>query len=122
MQPTGGPDSVPISSSTRITIIRHELSHAEFYTNDSYADYCTQFWTDVMTENERKAMRQYLAAKNYDPNNEDLMINESQAYLFHTPEGSAFNPRSLALPPGGIERLRERFWGGKPPSHLFRNE
>ena len=118
-QSADGADSVVISRATRMAIFRHELSHAEYYTNDSYAEYCSSFWNDVMTQDERKAMRQYLAGKNYDANNEELMINETQAYLFHTPEGSAFNPRNVPLPPGAIDRLRERFWGGKPPSHLL---
>jgi hypothetical protein len=120
-QPAAGPGQIPISRATRLTIFHHELSHAEYYTNDAYADYCIQFWSDVMTEDERKAMRQYLAGKNYDPNNEELMINETQAYLFHTPDRNAFDPRSVALPPASIERLRQRFWDGKPPSRLFRS-
>lgn len=120
-QAAGGPDSVPISHATRTTILHHEMSHAEYYTNEAYADYCVRFWAEEMSETERKAMRDYLSAKNYDPNNEELMINEMQAYLFHTLDSNAFNPRNVALPPGAIERLRQRFWGGKPPSRLFRN-
>lgn len=122
VRPHGGGDGVAILPGVRASILRHELAHGEFYANDDYAEYCAAFWTQVMTEAERAAFRTFLGAKAYDTDNDDLMINETQAYLIHTPDPAAFNPARLKLSGAAIERLRQRFWAGNPPSRLYRAE
>lgn len=115
-----GADGITILPGVRGSILRHELAHGEYYANDDYAAYCTRFWEQVMTEEERAAFRVFLGGKAYDTDNEDLMINETQAYLIHTPDLAAFNPARVKLSAVAIERLRQRFWAGNPPSRIYR--
>lgn len=112
-------DGVPISASVRRTIIRHELGHAEFYSNPRYAEYCAAFWRRTLTEAQRQAFRGFLAAHNYDTRNEDLMINEAQAYLLHTPDPAVFSAEKVRMTPDAVDRLRRSFWAGNPPTTLF---
>jgi hypothetical protein len=117
-----GPDGVVISHATRNAILRHEVSHGEFYSNDDYAAYCERFWEQVMSDAQRRAFRAFLAGKGYDQNNEELMINETQAYLIHTPEAGGFSAARVGLTQNEIDALRNKFWAGPPPSRLFRVE
>lgn len=103
------PGNPPVSALARATILAHELAHAEFYTNRQYAAHCRNFWHSVMSEGQRAAFRRFLAAGGYNPENEEMMINEMQAYLMHTPDARAFNPRLVGLPEREIGELRQRF-------------
>ena len=49
---------------------------------------------------------------------EELMANETQALLMHTPDSRAFNARSLGLGESALEDLRSRFREGEPPHGL----
>lgn len=120
VQDRSGADGVAILPGVRNSILRHELAHGEYYANDDYAAYCTRFWEQVMSEEERAAFRVFLGGRAYDTDNEDLMVNETQAYLIHTPDPAAFNPARVGLSAAAIERLRQRFWAGNPPSRLYR--
>lgn len=115
---SGGPGEPPVSSLARRTILTHELSHAEYYTNPLYAAYCRRFWHGVMTEQQRAAFRRFLAQESYNPDNEEMMINEMQAYLMYTPDPRAFNPRLVGLAEQEIETLRRRFLEGYPGAPL----
>ena len=64
-----------------------------------------------MTDTERAAFTKFLA-RNYDFTNEELMINEAQAFLAHTPDPRAFNAAMVGLSGQTLGRLRERFWLG----------
>lgn len=119
VQAGGSSNGVAISPEIRAAIMKHELAHGEYYSNNAYAEYCIKFWMSVMNDDQRKAFRKYLGGKNYDTSDEELMINETQAYLFHTPEGSAFDPKKVGLPLDEIKTLRAKFWAGNPPSRLF---
>ncbi|MDP2809901.1 MAG: hypothetical protein Q8O34_07095 [Rhodocyclaceae bacterium] len=107
----GGP---AVSELARRTILSHEISHAEYYTNPLYANFCRHFWRSVMTEGQRAAFRKFLSASSYDPNNEEMMINETQAYLMYTPDPRAFSPRLVGLGEKDISALRKRFREGFP--------
>lgn len=104
----------------RSTILRHEMGHGEYHTNPRYAEYCADFWFGVMSEAERQSFTEFLASKNYDPGNPDLVINETQAYLIHTPNAAAFSPAMVGLSPEAVLRLRDAFWAGGPPTALSR--
>ncbi|CAA7614603.1 conserved exported hypothetical protein [Candidatus Terasakiella magnetica] len=112
-------NTLRITARARDTILRHELSHGEYYTNRYYADYCRQFWRTVMSAQERAAFRKFLAGRNYDTDNDEMMINETQAYLIHTPDPGAFSPQAAGLAPAAIDGLRQKFMAGNPPSPLF---
>ncbi|MEI7432047.1 MAG: hypothetical protein WCL27_16490, partial [Betaproteobacteria bacterium] len=112
---TGGPQ---VSTLARKTILMHEISHAEYYTNPLYANYCRHFWRNIMTEDQRSAFRKFLSSSSYNPDNEEMMVNETQAYLLYTPDPRAFNARLLGLKDKEIENLRTRFISGFPEAPL----
>ncbi len=111
--------SEQVDDDLRDAILRHELSHGEFFTNSAYRDYCVTFWRDEMSAPERAGFRAFLTRLNYDPANERLMINEMQAYLMHTPDTGIFNPAILGTTAAELDGLRRRFLAGDPPSRLF---
>lgn len=111
--------SLRITERARETILRHELSHGEYYANPQYADYCRRFWYTVLGDGERQIFRKFLGARSYDTRNEEMMINESQAYLMHTPDPAAFNPQRSGFTQAQIDRMRQQFLEGRPPSALF---
>lgn len=118
---SGAGQKVRIGPMARMTILRHELSHGEYYSNPDYTNYCRQFWRNSMSEAERQAFRSFLGERSYSPTNEEMMINESQAYLMHTPDRNAFNPGLVKMTPAAVEDLRRRFLSGNPPSQLFQS-
>ncbi|MFZ4538729.1 hypothetical protein [Propionivibrio sp.] len=111
----GGPQ---VTSLARKTILMHEISHAVFYTNPLYANYCRQFWKNAMSEGQRAAFRKFLSNSSYNPDNEEMMVNETQAYLLYTPDQRAFNARLVGLTEKEIESLRAKFLGGFPEAPL----
>lgn len=112
----GGPQ---VTSLARKTILMHEISHAEYYTNPLYANYCRQFWRSVMTEEQRSAFRKFLSQSSYNPDSEEMMVNETQAYLLYTPDQRAFNARLVGLKDKEIDNLRARFFDGFPDAPLL---
>lgn len=128
MQPNGVILSIPqeksgggepvVSALARQTILMHELSHAEYYTNPHYRDWCRKFWHETLSKRQRNALRTFLAKSGYDPDNEELMINEAQAYLLHTPDPRAFNARMAGLAEAELEGIRQTFLKGYPDALL----
>lgn len=118
----GGGGGPPVSPLARKTILSHEISHAEFYTNPAYASYCRHFWRSTLTEAQRKAFRKFLSLSSYNPDNEEMMINESQAYLMYTPDPRAFNAAMLGLSDKEITVLRQRFREDNPAAPQLANE
>ena len=93
-------------------ILAHELSHAEYFTNDTYREYCNNFWNEVMTPDDRKGFTNFLRWDYYDITNTDLTINETQAYLANTCDmysSSLFN-----MPEGRADELRAQFIKDSP--------
>jgi predicted oxidoreductase (fatty acid repression mutant protein) len=93
----------------RCTILRHELSHGEFYTNSKYRKFTQKFWQKIMQNKDREAFRQFLKSKGYDGDDEFLMANEMQAYLMHSPNPRAFSAQSVGLSEQRINELRKMF-------------
>ena len=108
-----------VDSYLRDTILRHELSHGDFFTNKAYRDYCRRFWQRELTQKERMIFRDFLISADYDPSNEYIMINEMQAFLMHTPDARAFSAAHLNVSESYLADLRRRFVAGDPPSTLF---
>src|SRR5205807_1326503 len=73
-----------VTRRARATILRHELSHGEYFTNPVYAAFVHRFWTQTLTPGERDRIRRYLQSQGYDSGLEDVMENEAQAYLMFT--------------------------------------
>jgi len=113
------PQNETVDAQLRETILRHELSHGEFFTNDAYRHYCEQFWHTNLSERERLLFRNFLSQAGYDPSDETLMINETQAYLMHTPDPRAFSAKRLGATSEELDDLRRRFAAGHPPTLLL---
>jgi hypothetical protein len=107
-----------VSARDRAVILHHELSHGEYFTNALYARFVHTIWDTVLTDTERAKFRTYLATDGYDPALEDLMINEMQAYLMHTPDARFFDPVKLGIAPDRLAQIRESFAAGMPSCWL----
>lgn len=95
-----------IDAVDRATILRHELSHAAYFTDPAYRAYTIRLWTTALTEAERAAIRAWLAEQGYDPSDEDLMRNEAQAYLLHTVNPRYFAPAMIGMASARYTALR----------------
>jgi hypothetical protein len=109
-----------IDSRRREAVLRHELSHGEFFTNPAYRAHSMKFWRSELSEAERRMFRAYLKGLDYDATDEELMANETQALLMHTPDERAFNAVSLGTSDVALADLRRRFRRGEPAHGLKR--
>jgi hypothetical protein len=117
--PATAPDEL-VDNVRREAVLRHELSHGEFFTNPAYRRHCMNFWRHVLREPERRMFIAYLQKLDYNPGDEELMANETQALLMHTPDGRAFNAGSLGISESALAQLRSRFRVGEPVHGLRR--
>jgi hypothetical protein len=102
----------------RNTILHHELSHGEYFTNAAYAAYAGTFYHDVMDARERGAFARFLGSQGYDIGLQDLMVNETQAYLMFTPDPRGFSAAAVGLDDAEIAHLRARFRADMPAGWL----
>jgi hypothetical protein len=86
-----------LDPSARMTILHHELSHGAYFTDPAYTAYVKKFWIGL-SEQERTAFRQFLDGEGYDSGNDDLMRNETQAYLVFTADARMFDPNRIGVP------------------------
>lgn len=107
------PADETVDAAGREAILRHELSHGEFFTNAAYRQHCWTFWQNLDDE-ERALFRKFLVGQGYDPRNEELVVNETQAYLMHTPDARTFDAAQFGVSSERLEALRERFRQGMP--------
>ncbi|MBV9785741.1 MAG: hypothetical protein JO264_18195 [Acidisphaera sp.] len=98
-----------IDDLARQTILHHELSHGEYFTDPVYAAYVRHFWHDVLGEADRADFRHFLGSEGYDTGIEDLMTNEMQAYLMHTRDPRFFNAQALGMAPDRMALLQALF-------------
>lgn len=108
------PQDEGMDSQRRESVLRHELSHGRYFTDARYRDHCRHFWAGLLSETERQVWRRYLDQQGYDPANEDLMVNETQALLMHTPDTRDFDAAALGMGATELEDLRARFRQGMP--------
>jgi hypothetical protein len=94
------------------------MSHGEYYTNPFYAKYVQQFWQSTLTDAQRESFRSFLAGFNYATWNEELVINEMQAYLMFTHDPKSFSARRLKVSEEELARMRHAFRAGNPPTKL----
>jgi hypothetical protein len=105
--PPPGPG--PLDGRARSAILDHELSHGAYFTESSYANYVATFWNGL-SDRQRGAFRHFLGSQGYDTANDDLMRNETQAYLAFTGDPRMFDPSRLFLPEANA--LRASFING----------
>lgn len=111
-------DEPAISEAERSTILRHELSHGEFYNNAYYSAFVRKFWNDSLTEEQRVAFVDFLNARNYATDNPNILLGEFQAYLMHTPHTGAFSAIKLGLPEETLKAIRLEFSKNAPTTKL----
>ena len=104
-----------IDERRRESILRHEASHGRFFTRPAYAEHCRRLWREVLDDAQREAFRRYLATLGYDRKDEELMVNEAQAFLLHTPDTRAFSAEGVGISDEVLAELRTRFWRTLPP-------
>jgi hypothetical protein len=107
-----------VDASGRASLLRHELSHGEYFTDPAYGAFVKRFWEQDMTEADRDAFRGFLTRQDYEPTNQDLIINEMQAHLMHTPDIRYFNPADCGITPERIAALRAAFLEKMPGGWL----
>jgi hypothetical protein len=90
-------------------ILAHEIGHGEFLTRRAYHQQSWSFWQSVLTENERTKWKILLRGLDYDLGNEELLVNETQALLLHTPDTRVFNAAHLLISEQELSRQRVRF-------------
>jgi hypothetical protein len=115
--PRRGADA-QVDAQFRETILHHELSHGEYFTDPAYAEYASHFWHDAMDDAERAAFTQFLMKQGYDAALQDLIVNETQAYLMFTPDPRVFSPELVGLPASTVQFLRTSFRQGMPAGWL----
>lgn len=107
-----------VTSQARYAILLHELAHAEFHSNAAYNKYCRAFWANGLTAAQRESFKKFLASMRYSVDNEELVINEVQAYLMFTPDAGAFSAAKLGVTESVLAGLRDSFARGQPPVRL----
>jgi hypothetical protein len=107
-----------LDARARAAMLRHELSHGEFFTRPDYAALVWRFWREMLSAEERERFRALLAQAAYDPGLEEVMANEAHAFLFHTPDDRFFDPGSIGFSPERIVALRAAFMAGMPEGWL----
>ena len=120
---TGGLISVTrtdetISQTIRATILHHELSHGEFFSDPAYASYVHAFWLDALSGEERAAIRRFLGSMDYDTNIEELMYNEMQAYVMFTYDPRFFLASNVNMTSERRLQLQAAFLKGMPEGWL----
>ena len=107
-----------VTPAVRAGILRHELSHGEFFSNPAYAEYVRNFWLTELSPEEKAGVRAFLGRDEYDVSVEQLMYNEMQAYLMFTREPSLFRPDMVGMTQGRLAVLQDRFLKGMPTGWL----
>ena len=87
----------------RHTFLTHESSHAVFFADERYRQYCVSMW-NAMPKEERWFWILYFGWMNYDTSSAYLMASEMQAYLIQQPPKNAEEYFTKTL----VERLLER--------------
>lgn len=93
----------------RDLILRHELAHARFVTDQVYRHYVWWFWHNILTPQQRTDISKYLRTLGYDLGAPDMLVNEMQAFLIHTPESEYFASRAAGFTQKQLAALHDAF-------------
>ncbi len=107
-----------VTRRARATILHHELSHGEYFTNPGYAAFVHRFWTQTLAPAERDRIRRHLQTLGYDSTLDDVMENEAQAYLMFTESADFFRPDMFGMTKGRVNELRNGFFRAMPAGWL----
>ena len=102
------------TDSMRAAVLHHELGHGHYFTVPDFAAHVQQTWQERLSEAERQAFRDFLGREGYNAADEELMANETMAYLLFTPDPRFFTARHVGMTEAAVERLRSLFRTGSP--------
>ena len=105
---------VDVDAAVRRTILRHEIGHGHFFTNPVFAAHVTRVWRRDFTAADRTAFITFLANAGYDPDQEEIMVNETVAYLLFTPDERFFSAAQVGLTAARAEQLRAMLLDAAP--------
>ena len=108
------PADETVDDRRRESVLRHESSHGRYYTRAVYREHCRRFWHEILSDAQREGMRRFLAGLGYDSRDEELILNEAQAFMMNTPDSRAFSAADGALSDTDLAELRTRFWRTLP--------
>ena len=97
-----------VDPARREAVLRHELSHGEFFTRPAYREQCWAFWRGL-SDAQRSVWRDFLAGLDYVAADEELMVNETQAFLMHTADARVFSAELLGVAQADLDAMRLRF-------------
>lgn len=103
-----------MDAAMRATVLRHEIGHGHYFTIPGFAAHVHAVWQGRFTAAERAAFRDFLGREGYEATNDDLMANETMAYLLFTPDARFFAPAMVGMTEPGVERLRGLLRVGLP--------
>lgn len=101
-----------VTPAQRKAVLEHELAHARFATEAPYRHYAQWFWSQRMDIVARSKFTQFLRKRGYDTGNRELLANEMQAFLLHTPDAAMFGPAAVGMTEAELEELRAQFKAG----------
>ena len=104
-----GCSACTVTQDGREAILAHELGHARFFVDQVYRDFCLWFWSHGLPEPARQAFHRLFVLRGYDENNRDLLANEMQAFLMHTPNPQLFSASLLGVSTEVLAGLKELF-------------
>ena len=107
-----GCTSCTILPAHRHTILEHELSHARFSTDSAYRTFVLHFWSHAMSDTMRNRFTHFLRLRGYDAANQELLANEMQAFLMHTPHPAMFGAAAVGVSEQELHALRRQFEEG----------
>ncbi|MBT8439945.1 MAG: FHA domain-containing protein, partial [Gammaproteobacteria bacterium] len=114
-------NEINVTLDTRKSVLRHELSHGEFFSNPSYREYAENFWNNEIPDYLRRRIGRFLTDLGYDISDKILTINEMQAFLFHTDHESIFSAQDIGITVKELHEIRKRFFEGLPNSLFMRD-
>lgn len=101
-----------IKDAHRNVILEHELSHAHFSTDARYRDYVMSFWSGMTSQESGDKFAQFLRKRGYNADDQELLANEMQAFLMHTPDVKMFAASAVGMTEAELNEIRRRFREG----------
>ncbi len=114
-------NKLTVTLDTRKSVLRHELSHGEFFSNPAYRLHAEDFWNNEIPDYLKRRIGRFLTDLGYDIADKTLTMNEMQAFLFHTDHESIFSAQDIGITNKELHDLKKRFLNGLPDSPFMRD-
>jgi hypothetical protein len=101
------------SESLRRQLLTHECFHGVFFSLPGFRDSCEKIWSSL-SGLEREVWLLFLGSSDYDADNQYLMVNEFQAYLFQQTRDKVGLFQAST-----IEKLKQKYPGKSPTLNRF---